>query len=116
MINLLISGALGRMGKKVYEACKTSDGISPVCGVDRFEDLSNKDFPVYSCFAQVKEKIDVIIDFSAPANLPRILDFCLANGTPAVLCATGYSDEDVNAVKKASQKVVLTPGRKLEVL
>ena len=107
MINLLISGALGRMGKKVYEACKNADGISAVCGVDRFEDLSNKDFPVYSSFSQVKEKIDVIIDFSAPATLPFILEYCLSNETPAVLCATGYSEEDVDAVKNASKKVAL---------
>ena len=107
MINLLISGALGRMGKKVYEACATAEGISPVCGVDRFEDCSNPNFPVYSSFAQVKEKVDVIIDFSAPANLTNILDFCVGNGVPAVLCATGYSEDDVNAVKTASKKVAL---------
>ena len=107
MINLLISGALGRMGKKVYEACATAEDISPVCGVDRFEDNSNKNFPVYSSFEQVKEKVDVIIDFSAPANLPNILDFCVKNSVPAVLCSTGYSEEDVNAVKTASKKVAL---------
>jgi len=48
MINVLINGALGRMGKKVYEACVLADGVTPVCGVDIREDLSNPYFPVYS--------------------------------------------------------------------
>ena len=34
MIKILISGALGRMGKKVYEACSVNDKVTVVCGVD----------------------------------------------------------------------------------
>lgn len=107
MINLLISGALGRMGKKVYEACKSVEDVKPICGVDRFEDFSNQNFPIYSSFDQVKENVDVIIDFSAPATLPYILEFCKKFGSPAVLCATGYSPEDVDKVKATSKEVAL---------
>ena len=107
MINVLISGALGRMGKKVYEACKNSNELNPVCGVDRFCNNQNPDFPIYDEYSKVKEKIDVIIDFSAPATLPSILNYAIKNGVPAVLCATGYTEQDVQAVKNASEKVAL---------
>ena len=107
MINLLISGALGRMGKKVYEVCSNTEGITAVCGVDRFENFDNANFPIYDSYANLKEKVDVIIDFSAPSTLPSILDYSIKNGVPAVLCATGYSNEDVEKVKNASQKVAL---------
>ena len=106
MANLLICGALGRMGKKVFEACNGSS-LTPVCGIDRIEDLSSNNFPIYSSFENVKENIDVIIDFSAPSTLPSILNFCTTNNVPAVLCATGYSEQDVNMVKQASEKVAL---------
>ena len=107
MINLLISGALGRMGKKVYEACANANGITAVCGVDRFEDLSNPQFPIYSNYNDVAKKVDVIIDFSAPTTLPSILEFSVKNNVPAVLCATGYSESDVESVKETSKKVAL---------
>lgn len=107
MINLLISGANGRMGKKVFEASLNSQTIKAVCGVDIKSDCSNKDFPVYDSFSKVKEKIDIVIDFSAPATLDSILEYCLANKVPAVLCATGYTAEQVQKVKEYSNKIAL---------
>lgn len=107
MINVLISGALGRMGKKVYEACCSSNEVLAVCGVDIKEDLSQNNFPVYENFDSVTEKVDVVVDFSAPANLDNVLTFCLKRDCPAVLCATGYTDEQVNKVKAASEKIAV---------
>jgi 4-hydroxy-tetrahydrodipicolinate reductase len=104
-MNLLISGALGRMGKKVYDAAIQDGAITPVCGVDRFENLSNKDFPIYASYSDVKEKIDVIIDFSAPSTLPSILEFASNNNVPAVLCATGYEQKDLDAINNASKLI-----------
>ncbi len=107
MVNVLISGALGRMGRKVYEACQLSDSVKPVCGVDIKEDKSNPDFPIYSSFDKVNEKVDVVIDFSASATLNSILNYCTKNSIPAVLCATGYQDSDVEKVNKASQEIAI---------
>ncbi len=106
MSNLLICGALGRMGKKVYEASLNSS-LTAVCGVDRFEDKSNSNFPIYSSLNDVKENVDVIIDFSAPASLPQILEYAVKNNVPAILCATGYSADDEKAVLEASKIVPL---------
>ncbi len=107
MINVLISGALGRMGRKVYDACLCLENVKAVCGVDIKEDKSNPDFPIYSNFDGVNEKVDVIIDFSASGTLNSILNYCEKNHTPAVLCATGYTENDVEKIKKASQKIAI---------
>ena len=106
MIKILISGALGRMGKKVYEACSENDKVTVVCGVDITEKTDGA-FPVYASFESVKEKPDVIIDFSSPAALDSILNYAAANCCPAVLCATGYSDEQIAQIKKASEKTAI---------
>ena len=106
-MNLLICGASGRMGKKVYEAAIKSDCVKPVCGVDRIADFSNGEFPIYDCFCKVNEKIDVIIDFSSPASLDAILDFAIKNKVPAILCSTGYTQEHIAKVKDASKEVAL---------
>ncbi|MBE7062015.1 MAG: 4-hydroxy-tetrahydrodipicolinate reductase [Clostridiales bacterium] len=107
MVNVLIHGANGRMGKKVFEACALDQDVKAVCGIDLIENLNNPDFPVYSSFSAIKEKVDVIVDFSAPASLDNILAYAVANSCPAVLCATGYTDEQAEKIKSASEKVAI---------
>ncbi len=107
MIKLLINGANGRMGKKVKEAGLLDGFVKPVCGIDLKSDFSDLDFPIYEDFNSVKEQVDVVVDFSAPSSLDGILDFCIKNSCPAVLCATGYNDEQLNKINQASQKVAL---------
>lgn len=107
MINVLISGALGKMGKKVFTACTETDTVKAVCGVDIVENFSNADFPIYADFDSVKEKVDVIIDFSSPLNFERLSKYIEKTGTPAVLCATGYSEEQNSKVNELSKKVAI---------
>ncbi len=107
MINLLICGANGRMGKKVYEAVCLDDNIAAVCGIDRFEDFSNPTYPVYDSFDKVDNAVDVIIDFSSPASLYSILTFATAKGIPCILCSTGYTEEHVAKVTEASKRIAL---------
>lgn len=107
MIKVLISGALGKMGKKVFDACKISENVTAVCGVDIKEDFSNENFPVYQDFTSVKETVDVIIDFSSPLNFDRLTAYIEEKKIPAVLCATGYSEEQNDKVKELSSKVAI---------
>ena len=107
MINLLISGANGRMGKKVKELSCSFPEIKVVCGVDICENFSDANYPIYSNIKDVKEDVDVIIDFSAPASLDGILQFITGKKTRAVLCSTGYTEQDVEKIRKASKKNAL---------
>lgn len=105
MLNVLISGALGRMGRKVYEASKNYGDVNVVAGVDVKED--NIGFPVYSSFLSVKEKADVIIDFSAKSNLDNLLTYAKKEKINAVLCATGYDEQDIEKINSASKEIAL---------
>ena len=103
MINLLISGANGRMGKKVKELSSSFAEIKVVCGVDICENFSDANYPIYSKIADVKEDVDVIIDFSSPKSLDGILHFIKGKNTGAVLCSTGYTEEDIAKINIASK-------------
>ena len=107
MINVLINGANGRMGRKVYEACEITSDVKAVCGVDLIENKNNPVFPIYNSFSEVNEGVDVIIDFSAPASLPAILEYAISNDKCAVLCATGYTAEDIEKINEASKKIAI---------
>ena len=107
MVNVLISGAKGRMGRKVFDATLSNENVTAVCGVDLTEDFSCKNYPVYSSFDGVKEDVEVLIDFSAPANLDNVLALCLSKNIPAVLCATGYSQEQIEKIKNVSKSIAV---------
>lgn len=105
MVNVLISGISGRMGQKVLESCEKASDLTVVCGVDLFKkDLS---VPVYTDFNEVKESVDVVIDFSNKLNLDNVLSFLEKTNANAVLCTTGYNEADLKKIDEISKKVAI---------
>lgn len=103
-MKIIIFGIGGRLGKSVYELA-TKNGIEVVAGIDSFAD--NLDFPVplYKSISECKEKADALIDFSRPLSLDSILTYVTENGLPAVLCTTGYTEEQQRKIDETSKKV-----------
>ena len=62
-------------------------------------------FIIYKSPNDLPEKPDVIIDYSHPSCLNKLLEYCLATGTPVVLATTGYSDDQIAQIKKASEQI-----------
>lgn len=103
MIKAILCGASGRMGRFIAEAAKRDGEIKIVAGVDPF--FSETDFPITKTFAEMKADADVLIDFSNPAVLDGLLDYALEKRIPAVLATTGYSEEQIGKIKKASEQI-----------
>ena len=106
MVNILMSGCNGRMGQVIAECVKERSDAVIVCGVDTYTEKKN-DFPVYPDFTSITEKVDVIIDFSNPSALEGLLAYAIENKTPCVLCTTGYSDTQINAINAAAEKIAV---------
>ncbi|MCH5286212.1 MAG: 4-hydroxy-tetrahydrodipicolinate reductase [Christensenellaceae bacterium] len=102
-MNILLSGALGHMGREVARQAET-EGIEILCGVDAASGAA--DFPVHARF-EYAPKADVVVDFSAPQALPGLLAYCERHGVPAVLCTTGYDDGQLAAIDEAAKRVAL---------
>ncbi|MEX1307119.1 MAG: 4-hydroxy-tetrahydrodipicolinate reductase [Eubacteriales bacterium] len=107
MTRIIISGANGFMGQVVAKIVADDKDVSVMCGIDKITDRFNNPFPVYSSFEEITESADVIIDFSRPDALGDILSYAQKTQTPAVLCTTGYSEDDMNTIKKAAETVAL---------
>lgn len=114
-MKILISGALGRMGRAVFAAASASEDIEVAAGVDLNAKKSDLPFPVYAAFSAVKEKADVIIDFSSSSTLESLLAYAGENHIPAVLCATGYSEEQNKTVRAAAEKLPLFKSANMSV-
>lgn len=104
MTNIAICGANGKMGKTIYNCIQNRDDCKVIAGIDLFTE-QYADFPIVATPAELPEKPDVIIDFSNPASLDGLLEYCLATGTPVVVASTGYSDEQIQKIKNASRQI-----------
>lgn len=103
-VKILISGASGKMGHAVAAAIAERQDCKVCAGID-LKTEAYAEFPIYQNFSELPEKPDVVIDFSNPAILDSLLNYCLANGVPCVLAATGYSDEQKAQIQKASESI-----------
>jgi len=100
---LLISGASGRMGRKIALLCREY-GFEPVAGIDvKTEEQS--DFPLYSSYALCREKADLLIDFSRAAHLPQTLRYAAEHRLPLVIGTTGIKDAHERMINSVAQHI-----------
>lgn len=104
MTNIAICGANGKMGKTIYNCIKERENCQVVAGIDLWTE-QYADFPIVATPSELPVKPDVIIDFSNPASLDGLLEYCLTTGTPIVVASTGYSDEQIQKIKSAAQQI-----------
>lgn len=103
MTKILLNGALGKMGQAVEACVNERDGVIIAAGVDIAK--GERIYPVYSCFVDVQEEVDVIVDFSNPLVLDDMLAFAKERKIPVIICTTGFSDAQVEKIKAASAEI-----------
>ena len=99
MIKILINGCNGKMGQELAKEIKLTPDVEVLCGVDR-TDTGDNSFPVFTDLSEIKTMPDVIIDFSVPEASFKALEFAKKNHIPTVIATTGFSDEEVEKIKK----------------
>ena len=106
-MNVLICGIGGRMGYEVLKLAKEGyRGAVPVAGYD-INPVNAENVPVYNDLAKIKEKPDVIIDFSHHAGTKALLKYAVANHIPTVVATTGHSEEELALIKKCAAEIPL---------
>lgn len=101
MIKVLINGCNGRMGQVLVHEIDRFPELLLNCGFDIYDEGKNA-FPVYSKIEDIKEKPDVIVDFSIPVSTFNILNYAVKNNVPVVIATTGFSKEELEEIKVSS--------------
>lgn len=114
MKKIILSGCNGVMGREITACVKERNDCEIVTGVDLRTDLPN-DFPVVTKPGDIACDADVIIDFSHPSVLSPLLDYAIEKKVPVVLCTTGYSKEQVEELKKASENIPVFYSRNMSL-
>lgn len=103
---MILSGCCGFMGRVVTEIADGDPDIQIVAGIDPRKD-DTKPYPVYGTPAECQAEGDVLVDFSSAQALGGLLKYCVEKQVPAVLCSTGYSQEQLDEIQEASGKVAV---------
>lgn len=104
MINLMISGCTGIMGKVVEKIVEDSKAMKVVAGCD-IVDNPKCNYPVFTDPNTCDQDIDVIIDFSNPAALNNLLCFAKKKNIPIVIATTGFSQEQIELINETSKEI-----------
>lgn len=94
------------MGKVLAQMADEKEDINLIGVVEplKGETLEALDKEVKNTFNSGKT-IDVVIDFSHPANLDMLCDYCLKHECAAVIATTGLEEEHLTKIRTLAEKV-----------
>lgn len=106
MVRAIMHGCNGAMGQTISRLAEEDPDIQIVAGIDIFTERKN-DYPVFASLAECDVEADVVIDFASAKATDALLAGMVEKKLPAVLCSTGLSEEQLQAVKDTSEKVAV---------
>lgn len=107
-------GCNGRMGQAISRLVKEDSDIKIVAGIDPFDGPTN-DYPVFKSINECNVKADAVIDFASAQAVDNLLDYCVSNKLPVVLCTTGLTKEQLNKVEETSKVIPVLKSANMSV-
>ena len=90
------------MGQVVCDLIEQNENLVLEAGFDK-NITGEFAFPVFDKIEDIKEKPDVIIDFSIPIATLNILEYASKNNVPIVIATTGFTKEQEEKIKEYSK-------------
>ena len=119
MLNIAVTGAAGRMGRNLIQAslesshCQLGAAIehesSPLINRDAGEmiGISALNVSLVSQLDSVTDDFQTLIDFTRPEVTLQNLETCIANGKSIVIGTTGFSEQQKQQIKQASDSIAI---------
>lgn len=118
MVNILLHGCNGRMGRVITGLAKDTEDIRITAGIDAYGEAAG-DYPVYATCDEVPQETidntDVVVDFSTAAAMDALLHFVGEKGLPCVLCTTGLSEAQTALLQETAQKTAILKSANMSV-
>ena len=125
-IKIVFHGAAGRMGRRLVALAAADSTFKIVAALEQPEHpllgqdagavagVGNLGVPLTASF---DAPADVVVDFSMPAAVPKIVDKCVRRGLPLVVATTGLEPPQIEHVKQAAARIPLlwSPSMSLSV-
>ncbi|WP_455222555.1 4-hydroxy-tetrahydrodipicolinate reductase [Kaarinaea lacus] len=117
MTNIAVTGAAGRMGKALIEACELAENANLVAAIERagssvvgadageLAGIGKKNIAIVDDVSAVIEQFDVLIDFTTPDSTMSNLKACQEANKRLVIGTTGLSDANKKAIADAAKDI-----------
>src|SRR3989338_938471 len=117
MVRIIISGISGKMGTRIAALASQDKDIeiagaleassNPAVGKDigEFIGIGKMNKKIESDFNKTVSSCDVLIDFTSISATLEHLEIAVKNKKAVVIGTTGFSKEDAEKIKKASEKI-----------
>lgn len=112
MLNIILNGYLGRMGKTITALAASMPDMQIVAGIDSGAGEGGAEskatpIPVFKTIEDCNIKGDVIIDFSHVSAIPEVLAYAKAQNTPILVATTGLSDKEKDLLRETALSVAV---------
>ncbi len=97
MKNVIVTGALGRMGSITVQKVTDAPDLTLTAGVDVMGPVP--------CLEDVQGQAQVLIDFSHHTAAPAIMNWAIEHQVAVVMCTTGHTQEEQEAIRAAAEKI-----------
>jgi len=129
MLRIAITGAAGRMGKTLIEACQQTEGCGLSAAIERpgisligadageLAGVGTLNVKLVDDISTVVNDFDVLIDFTSIDSTLHNLQICKDNKKHIIIGTTGFSDEQKSFIKAAAEEtaVVFAPNMSVGV-
>ncbi|MCL2517683.1 MAG: 4-hydroxy-tetrahydrodipicolinate reductase [Oscillospiraceae bacterium] len=117
MINILLSGCNGRMGRVIINTVKNDSRYRIAAGIDIYQPdgQTYDNFPIFYKLSDFSGEADVIVDFSHHTAIASVLNYALKEKLPVVIATTGYTDEEKTLIKNAATLIPIFQSRNMSL-
>ncbi len=119
MLNIAVTGAAGRMGRNLIQACSENANCqlgaaiehegSSLLGSDAGElaGVGRLDVTLVSQLSDVADKFHTLIDFTRPDVTLKNIETCVSLGKNIIIGTTGFSDEEKQQIEQAAKSIAI---------
>ena len=110
-LNVVVNGALGKMGQQVLSAVSEDPGMNPVGGIDLAAkdssislDNTSYTIPLYSSIEEVSDGVDVVVDFTNGEGAESVLQNLAPKNINIVIGSTGITESTMTNAASLAEK------------
>jgi len=119
MLNIAITGAGGRMGRTLIEACQQTEGCQVTAAFERMDSsligsdagelagIGNIGVAVTGDIDSVIDQFDLLIDFTSVDSTLNHLEICKVNNKKIIIGTTGFSAEQKQIIEDTANNIAV---------
>lgn len=105
MIKIVLNGCNGKMGRVISEEVAKTNELEIAAGIDKNTESTSFGYPILKNIDEFQGEADVIIDFSRPDSVLKLIPYAVKNGIALLVATTGLEKQHTDLLEKAAESI-----------